>query len=211
MPYRRAPFYDAITGRHLAHEGRAVERASEYAYLAARFDREATRAYARSLTRVRRFAVERWQLQSELFAADADRYRFASERLANDLAREEDARREREREAKAIARGDRATEWEIGLDYAAQERTSNVTTNVRFRRRDGQSLHRDEALAAIGVWVRTGRAPSGIEVLELGWSRRLGATLDDSTIGDDADAVPLAGPMIGALSRGDFRLGAVSE
>lgn len=243
---RQAWYFDAVVGRRVSQET-ALDRAAEYDALAAQYAKEAERAYATFLQRVRPSARARWESEYEVLAAEADRYRGAAARLVDELTHlapreqrelfeaikqeeiDEGARvREAEREAADRLRrleeeeilrdereqrqGLRAHEWELGLDYVAGVTTSNVTVNVRFRREGGKRMTKDEAEAAIGVWVRTGEAPPGVEVIGLGWSRRLGADFGDSREGDpEYDREPLKGPMIEALSRGDYRLGAVAD
>lgn len=67
-----------------------------------------------------------------------------------------------------------ALEWEVGIDYTARVRTSNVSFNARFFRRDGRRMTEDDARDVLRHIVYTGEAPPGIDVQSVYWQRRKG-------------------------------------
>lgn len=103
-------------------------------------------------------------------------------------------------------------EWEVGIDYHAAVRTSNVAFNARFYREDGGLMTEDDARDVLRHIIYTGQAPQGIAVQEVYWQRsrhgrkRYGRTSDMTAFYDILSAVGDVG-----METTPLRLGAVKR
>lgn len=93
---------------------------------------------------------------------DALREYFAEEEI--ERAEPEEEPEEEEGEA----------EWEVGIDYKAHDRTSNVDFNARIYRYDGGKLSEADARAAFSEAIWTGQAPPGVAIRDVWWQRAHG-------------------------------------
>jgi hypothetical protein len=103
-------------------------------------------------------------------------------------------------------------EWEVGLEYRARVRTSNVAFNARFSRKDGGLISERQAREILRLIVYTGEAPEGIRVESVWWQRRRGGVKRFGRVGEMRNFYDILGTVGDAgMATTPLRLGAVKR